>query len=179
MCACVQKRVVVVSKRLVSGPEEAFPLQELPILPSCFRKRERKWGTSRLVIQTSRTSDTPIEPCHNFCMLTPALGGNIRLHFRTSRSLPLPLQELVAAANRRRDRLTTLHSALRKKGTDTAKMSYPSLAPYIMKRPWLMRWMRPLSEWYFDNAGYRKLGLRYILLYTRSLVAMMAKRALY
>merc|ERR1712130_879315 len=42
----------------------------------------------------------------------------------------------------------------------TAKMSYPSLAPYIMKRPWLMRWMRPLSEWYFDNAGYRKLGLR-------------------
>merc|ERR1739841_177981 len=42
----------------------------------------------------------------------------------------------------------------------TAKMSYPSLAPYIMERPWLMRWMRPLSEWYFDNAGYRKLGLR-------------------
>ena len=41
-------------------------------------------------------------------------------------------------------------------------MSYPSLAPYIMKRPWLMRWMRPLSEWYFDNAGYRKLGLRYV-----------------
>ncbi|RMY93165.1 hypothetical protein D0861_02072 [Hortaea werneckii] len=40
-------------------------------------------------------------------------------------------------------------------------MSYPSLAPYIMKRPWLMRWMRPLSEWYFDNAGYRKLGLRW------------------
>ncbi|TKA22188.1 hypothetical protein B0A50_08354 [Salinomyces thailandicus] len=39
-------------------------------------------------------------------------------------------------------------------------MSYPSLAPYIQKRPWLMRWMRPLSEWYFDNAGYRKLGLR-------------------
>ncbi|KAK4549764.1 hypothetical protein LTR36_005065 [Oleoguttula mirabilis] len=39
-------------------------------------------------------------------------------------------------------------------------MSYPTLAPYITKRPWLMRWMRPLSEWYFDNAGYRKLGLR-------------------
>ena len=45
----------------------------------------------------------------------------------------------------------------------TAEMSYPSLAPYIQKRPWLMRWMRPLSEWYFDNAGYRKLGLRYAL----------------
>jgi len=40
-------------------------------------------------------------------------------------------------------------------------MSQPSLAPYIMKRPWLMRWAQPLSKWYFDNAGYRKLGLRY------------------
>ncbi|KAK4610229.1 Cytochrome b-c1 complex subunit 7 [Fulvia fulva] len=39
-------------------------------------------------------------------------------------------------------------------------MSTPSLAPYIMKRPWLQRWMKPLSQWYFDNAGYRKLGLR-------------------
>ncbi|KAF2161681.1 hypothetical protein M409DRAFT_28078 [Zasmidium cellare ATCC 36951] len=39
-------------------------------------------------------------------------------------------------------------------------MSVPSLAPYIMKRPWLQRWMKPLSQWYFDNAGYRKLGLR-------------------
>ncbi|KAK6433378.1 Cytochrome b-c1 complex subunit 7, mitochondrial [Oleoguttula sp. CCFEE 5521] len=39
-------------------------------------------------------------------------------------------------------------------------MSVPTLAPYIMKRPWLMRWMKPLSHWYFNNAGYRKLGLR-------------------
>ncbi|GAB7330203.1 hypothetical protein MBLNU13_g01866t1 [Cladosporium sp. NU13] len=39
-------------------------------------------------------------------------------------------------------------------------MSQPSLAPYVMKRPWLMRWAQPLSKWYFDNAGYRKLGLR-------------------
>ncbi|EMF08300.1 ubiquinol-cytochrome c reductase complex 14 kDa protein [Sphaerulina musiva SO2202] len=39
-------------------------------------------------------------------------------------------------------------------------MSVPSLAPYIMKRPWLQKWMKPLSQWYFDNAGYRKLGLR-------------------
>ena len=43
----------------------------------------------------------------------------------------------------------------------TAIMSQPSLAPYVMKRPWLMRWAQPLSKWYFDNAGYRKLGLRY------------------
>lgn len=40
-------------------------------------------------------------------------------------------------------------------------MSQPSLAPYIMKRPWLMRWVKPLSNWYFEAAAYRKLGLRY------------------
>ncbi|KAF7186671.1 Cytochrome b-c1 complex subunit 7 [Pseudocercospora fuligena] len=39
-------------------------------------------------------------------------------------------------------------------------MSVPSIAPQIMKRPWLKRWMEPLSKWYFDNSGYRKLGLR-------------------
>ncbi|KAF2766405.1 ubiquinol-cytochrome c reductase complex 14 kDa protein [Teratosphaeria nubilosa] len=39
-------------------------------------------------------------------------------------------------------------------------MSYPSLAPFIQKRPMLMRWLKPLSNWYFDNSGYRKLGLR-------------------
>lgn len=44
---------------------------------------------------------------------------------------------------------------------NTAIMSVPTLAPQIMKRPWLMRWMKPLSKWYFNNAGYRKLGLRY------------------
>lgn len=42
-------------------------------------------------------------------------------------------------------------------------MSFPSIAPAIMKRPWLKRWMEPLSTWYFDNAGYRKLGLRYAM----------------
>lgn len=40
-------------------------------------------------------------------------------------------------------------------------MSAPSLAPYIMKRPWLQRWMKPLSNWYCNAAGYRQLGLRY------------------
>jgi len=54
-------------------------------------------------------------------------------------------------------RRTSLHSFDRR-----ADMSFPSLTPYIVKRPWLMRWMKPLSEWYFDNAGYRKLGLRYV-----------------
>ncbi|KAK6375971.1 Cytochrome b-c1 complex subunit 7, mitochondrial [Exophiala oligosperma] len=39
-------------------------------------------------------------------------------------------------------------------------MSAPSLAPYILKRPWLKRWMMPLANWYADAAGYRRLGLR-------------------
>jgi len=40
-------------------------------------------------------------------------------------------------------------------------MSAPSFAPYILKRPWLKRWMMPIAEWYVGAAGYRKLGLRY------------------
>ncbi|MCJ1244461.1 Cytochrome b-c1 complex subunit 7 [Trapelia coarctata] len=39
-------------------------------------------------------------------------------------------------------------------------MSAPSIAPFIMKRPWLRRLMIPVSEWYRNAAGYRKLGLR-------------------
>jgi ubiquinol-cytochrome c reductase subunit 7 len=40
-------------------------------------------------------------------------------------------------------------------------MSQPSLTNFIIKRPWLKRWMLPISEWYKNAAGYRKLGLRY------------------
>ena len=40
-------------------------------------------------------------------------------------------------------------------------MSQPSLATYIVKRPWLKKMMMPLSNWYCNAAGYRKLGLRY------------------
>ncbi|KAL8972983.1 MAG: hypothetical protein Q9183_000235 [Haloplaca sp. 2 TL-2023] len=39
-------------------------------------------------------------------------------------------------------------------------MSAPSMTKFIMKRPWLKQWMKPLSEWYANAAGYRKLGLR-------------------
>ncbi|KAI9729851.1 MAG: Cytochrome b-c1 complex subunit 7 [Cirrosporium novae-zelandiae] len=39
-------------------------------------------------------------------------------------------------------------------------MSAPSFAGYIVKRPWLKSWMKPLANWYIDAAGYRKLGLR-------------------
>ncbi|MCJ1444646.1 MAG: Cytochrome b-c1 complex subunit 7 [Stictis urceolatum] len=39
-------------------------------------------------------------------------------------------------------------------------MSTPSLAPYIMKRPWLRKWFLPLSEWYKNAAGYRQMGLK-------------------
>ncbi|RAL16482.1 ubiquinol--cytochrome-c reductase subunit 7 [Aspergillus homomorphus CBS 101889] len=39
-------------------------------------------------------------------------------------------------------------------------MSAPSLTSFIVKRPWLKRWMTPIAEWYTDAAGYRRLGLR-------------------
>ncbi|CAJ2502803.1 Uu.00g101970.m01.CDS01 [Anthostomella pinea] len=39
-------------------------------------------------------------------------------------------------------------------------MSYPSLAPFVMKRPWLQKIFKPLSNWYANTAGYRQLGLR-------------------
>ncbi|OQE28235.1 hypothetical protein PENFLA_c005G02208 [Penicillium flavigenum] len=40
-------------------------------------------------------------------------------------------------------------------------MSAPSLASYIVKRPWLKSWLTPLSHWYTDAAGYRRLGLKF------------------
>jgi hypothetical protein len=43
--------------------------------------------------------------------------------------------------------------------TITAAMSGPSGASYVLKRPWLKRWMMPLSNWYADAAGYRRLGM--------------------
>ncbi|KFX88472.1 hypothetical protein O988_09010 [Pseudogymnoascus sp. VKM F-3808] len=39
-------------------------------------------------------------------------------------------------------------------------MSQPSLAPYVLKRPFLQRWLTPFANWYANAAGYRKLGLR-------------------
>ncbi|KAL4809070.1 cytochrome b-c1 complex subunit 7 [Aspergillus unguis] len=39
-------------------------------------------------------------------------------------------------------------------------MSAPSLTNFIVKRPFLKRWMQPIANWYVDAAGYRRLGLR-------------------
>ncbi|EMR68052.1 Cytochrome b-c1 complex subunit 7 [Eutypa lata] len=39
-------------------------------------------------------------------------------------------------------------------------MTYATLAPYVAKRPWLMSFLKPLSNWYANAAGYRQLGLR-------------------
>ncbi|KAJ0420770.1 cytochrome b-c1 complex subunit 7 [Aspergillus carlsbadensis] len=39
-------------------------------------------------------------------------------------------------------------------------MSAPSLTNFVVKRPWLKRWMTPIANWYVDAAGYRRLGLR-------------------
>ncbi|KAL1968788.1 hypothetical protein VTN77DRAFT_1149 [Rasamsonia byssochlamydoides] len=39
-------------------------------------------------------------------------------------------------------------------------MSAPSFANYVVKRPWLHRWLMPIAEWYTNAAGYRRLGLK-------------------
>ncbi|KAI0470712.1 cytochrome b-c1 complex subunit 7 [Xylariaceae sp. FL0804] len=36
---------------------------------------------------------------------------------------------------------------------------FPSLAPFVLKRPFLRRMLSPLADWYKNAAGYRKLGL--------------------
>ncbi|KAI1808092.1 putative ubiquinol--cytochrome-c reductase [Daldinia bambusicola] len=37
---------------------------------------------------------------------------------------------------------------------------YPTLAPFVMKRPWLNNLLKPVASWYTNAAGYRQLGLR-------------------
>ncbi|KAH8821137.1 cytochrome b-c1 complex subunit 7 [Xylogone sp. PMI_703] len=39
-------------------------------------------------------------------------------------------------------------------------MSAPSLTSFVVKRPWLRNLLTPMSNWYANAAGYRKLGLR-------------------
>lgn len=41
-------------------------------------------------------------------------------------------------------------------------MSAPSLAPFIIKRPWLLKLCMPIANWYVNAAGYRRLGLLYV-----------------
>ncbi|KAJ6784680.1 hypothetical protein PWT90_00423 [Aphanocladium album] len=36
-----------------------------------------------------------------------------------------------------------------------------SLAPFVLRRPWLTKLMMPAASWYANAAGYRKLGLRF------------------
>lgn len=42
-----------------------------------------------------------------------------------------------------------------------SKMPISPLTTFIIKRPWLSRWMIPLSKWYATKMGYRQLGLKY------------------
>lgn len=39
-------------------------------------------------------------------------------------------------------------------------MSAPSLAPFVLKRPWLTKMLMPVANWYANAAGYRQMGLR-------------------
>lgn len=59
-----------------------------------------------------------------------------------------------------RTALSNLSSFPRASEYPVFKMSAPSITNYIVKRPWLKRWMTPLANWYTDAAGYRKLGLK-------------------
>ncbi|KAF4470157.1 hypothetical protein FALBO_2956 [Fusarium albosuccineum] len=36
-----------------------------------------------------------------------------------------------------------------------------SLAPFISRRPWLLRFFKPAASWYMNASGYRQMGLRY------------------
>ena len=36
-----------------------------------------------------------------------------------------------------------------------------SLAPFVLRRPWLSKMLKPVASWYVGATGYRKLGLRY------------------
>lgn len=40
-----------------------------------------------------------------------------------------------------------------------------SLAPFVLRRPWLTKMLMPAATWYTNAAGYRKLGLRYDFLH--------------
>lgn len=48
-------------------------------------------------------------------------------------------------------------------------MAQPNITNFVLKRPWLKRWMMPLASWYCDAAGYRKLGLRSEILPVREI----------
>ncbi|KAL3963276.1 hypothetical protein ACCO45_000280 [Purpureocillium lilacinum] len=36
-----------------------------------------------------------------------------------------------------------------------------SLAPFVLRRPWLAKMLTPAANWYANAAGYRKLGLKF------------------
>lgn len=38
-----------------------------------------------------------------------------------------------------------------------------SLAGFVTKRPWLHKALMPIANWYANAAGYRQIGLRYVL----------------
>lgn len=40
-------------------------------------------------------------------------------------------------------------------------MGVSPLTKFILRRPWLHSWMKPLSSWYATRMGYRQLGLKF------------------
>ncbi|AEO63592.1 48c699bd-673a-43c3-abb5-b4cd75e840ea [Thermothielavioides terrestris] len=39
-------------------------------------------------------------------------------------------------------------------------MTAPSLYNAVVKRPWLLKLLQPVANWYTNAAGYRQMGLR-------------------
>jgi len=36
----------------------------------------------------------------------------------------------------------------------------PSFAPFVLRRPWLLKMVKPIANWYANAAGYRQIGLK-------------------
>ncbi|TQV91298.1 hypothetical protein V2A60_009489 [Cordyceps javanica] len=66
---------------------------------------------------------------------------------KTQPNLPDPLLTTVA------------NSRQRHRSNDSTIMV--SLAPFVLRRPWLTKMLMPAASWYANAAGYRKLGLRF------------------
>ena len=82
------------------------------------------------------------------------------------------------------DRLTTTRSPLYHRQfcspnppapATTATMSAPHGAAFVLKRPWLLKIVKPIADWYVKAAGYRQLGLRYRALGRRGVPILRAR----
>lgn len=89
-----------------------------------------------------------------------SLAGTEEQKCLAALSLSGEVSQVLREATTRRWKANRQHCATNTRLAEPVKMSQPSLYNAIVKRPWLRRWMEPLSKWYCETAGYRSLGLR-------------------